>query len=233
MKRMLVSSLIFASVLFFGGCGQVKQQERSNQGGVVQEEVKEDDREVKTAEDDGEVGVTYEDEIITVLEDNKYSWNEVVKCENIEYQILEVVRNNEIGTKERNRMDYAESELDAEGKLTGTEEFLWIRLKIKNTGNQTEEVVLNDNTFVGITENNEVFGVSNDAVYIEPEQKGMESRERFHYEIKAGEEKEIELGYLVEPTEKVGNLYYSINRHGEELDHPDNKFLNVEEFWNE
>lgn len=223
MKRLKVCVVFTLISVMLGACSASEPVNQGSQG-VILDNSQEDNI--------GQADVTYEDETKTVINDNKYEWNDKVQLEGITYQLVSVQCTQQLDGRDEKKVNYLTDKIDENGNLFDSEWFIWMKIKIKNEGAEQEEVIVNTNTFVNITNENVVTETGAEAVYISPEQS-EEQKEIFHCILNAGEEREVELGYQINENNVSGNLYYCIGYGGSSIDGTDNKFLNVEEFWNE
>lgn len=157
-------------------------------------------------------------------EDNKKDTDAEVERDGILYKIENVEITKKIGARRKDSVSFGMEEADAEGNLSGAQEYIWLTLQIRNSESTEQEILLN-NPIVNIDEVNSVTETAAEAIYIDPEQTGMKARERFHCKLKPGEEKTVELGYIIETVNAPDTLYYCVGDGGNEFSDPSYEFL--------
>lgn len=138
----------------------------------------------------------------------------------------------ERGSRQESDFNYWGEEMDADGTLTGAESYLFVTVSCKNSGDQTQEVLLNSNGFVTIDETGQLSESGGEARYISKKQDGNEDPVKaFHYLLEPGEETGmVEIGYIVEDSilNDSADLYYCIGQRGSEMGNPENRYIEVE-----
>ena len=203
--------------------------------------IKDDNREVikyseaaATSQEDDNVTVeTYQDEIKSVYEENKKETFTEIECENVKYKIKNVEISKNIGNHEKSRINFWNEQIDEQGNLLGNEQYIWITFKVKNSGNEKQEILLN-NLIANIDSENTVTETAAEARYIYPEQSGMSVEHRFHCILEPDEEKEVEIGYIIEEKDVQDAIYYCLGSGGgSSLDNPSNIFIYLGELEDE
>lgn len=211
------------SIFILSGC--TSQSNNSGNSGIAQINGTENGSNQKTE--------VYEDEIKSVLKDNKLNWNDSVTIDGISYQIQNISIGKELENHNKDDINYLTDEVDENGNFLGTNRFIWMDVKIRNTGNEKKEVIVNSNNFYSISKDNVITETGAEAVYIDQDEKESNPAEHFHCDLNGGEERTITLGYWIDTRNVNGTFYYGIGNSGSSIDDVNNKFLNVEEFWNE
>lgn len=178
-------------------------------------------------------GETYENKTMKALDDNLMNANSEVIKDGIAYKITNMTSGKELGNHDMEQVNYLTDEVDKQGNLLGTYRFIWIELTVENKNDEKREVEVNSNNFYGISDAGIIAETGAEGVYISPEEDNRRPSERFHCLLQAGEKRNLELGYLIDVNNVKSALYYGIGNSGSELEDVNNKFLNVEEFWNE
>lgn len=122
---------------------------------------------------------TYEDEIKSVYAENKKETFAEIEYENVKYKIKNVEISKNIGNHEKSQINFWNEQIDEQGNLLGNEQYIWITFKVKNSGNEKQEILLN-NLIVNIDSKNIVTETAAEARYIYPEQSGISVEQRFH-----------------------------------------------------
>lgn len=174
--------------------------------------------------DAGEKPETYKDEIKTVFEANKKDMDTEVECEHVSYKIERVEITKKIGDHKKEAINFWNEQTNDNGDLTGDEQYIWITIKAKNYGDDDQNILLN-NLIVSINSENVVQETAAEARYIMPEQNDMGPEKRFHCLLATGEEKEFEIGYIIEEENAPDALYYCLGDGGSTLDDPNNTFV--------
>lgn len=176
--------------------------------------------------------IVYENEIKHVQEENKQDTNTSILYEGITYQIIDVQIGKEVGNHKKEDFTFWTKEVDEEGNLTGFEQYIWVTLNVKNTTNEEKEILVNY-PIVWISSDNVVIEAASEAIYLYPNQGNRKPQEKFHCILKGGEEKQIEIGYLLFETNPKDSLYFCLGNSGSELDNSNNIFLYLGEVRNE
>ena len=177
--------------------------------------------------------VVYEDEVKKVRKDNLKTVEDMVEVDHISYKINKMTVSQELGDHKKEDVNYLTDETDAQGNLLGNNRFIWLELTIKNESDTEQTVIVNSNLFYGISEDQVIVEADAEAVYIKPQEKNRPLNESFYCELQPGGERELEVGYIIDRETVKGTLYYGIGSSGSDIDQIDNKFINVEEYWDE
>ena len=177
--------------------------------------------------------VTYENEVKKVRKDNLKTVEDMVEVDHISYKINKMTVSQELGDHKKEDVNYLTDETDAQGNLLGNNRFIWLELTIKNESDTEQTVIVNSNLFYGISEDQVIVEADAEAVYIKPQEKNRPLNESFYCELQPGGERELEVGYVIDRETVKGTLYYGIGSSGSDIDQIDNKFINVEEYWDE
>lgn len=176
---------------------------------------------------------TYKDEIKSVHEENKKETFAEIEYENVKYKIENVEISKNIGNHEKSQIDFWNEQIDEQGNLLGNEQYIWITFKVKNSGNEKQEILLN-NLIANIDSENIVTETAAQARYIYPEQSGMSVEQSFHCILEPDEEKEVEIGYIIEEKNVQDAIYYCLGPGGgSSLDNPGNIFIYLGELEDE
>lgn len=176
---------------------------------------------------------TYEDEIKSVYEENKKETFAEIEYENVKYKIKNVEISKNIGNHEKSQINFWNEQIDEQGNLLGNEQYIWITFKVKNSGNEKQEILLN-NLIANIDSENIVNETAAEARYIYPEQSGISVEQRFHCILEPDEEKEVEIGYIIEEKSVQDAIYYCLGSGGgAALDNPSNIFIYLGELEDE
>lgn len=182
--------------------------------------------------DAGEKPETYKDEVKTVFEANKKDMDTEVNDGDVNYKIEKVEITKKIGDHKKEAINFWNEQTNDNGDLTGDEQYIWITIKAKNCGDDDQNILLN-NLIVSINSENVVQETAAEARYIMPEQNDMGVEKRFHCLLAAGEEKEFEIGYIIEEENAPDALYYCLGDGGSTLDDPNNTFVYLGELSDE
>lgn len=176
---------------------------------------------------------TYEDEIKSVYGENKKETFAEIEYENVKYKIKNVEISKDIGNHEKSQINFWNEQIDEQGNLLGNEQYIWITFKVKNSGNEKQEILLN-NLIANIDSENIVTETAAEARYIYPEQSGISVEQRFHCILEPDEEKEVEIGYIIEEKSAQDAIYYCLGPGGgAALDNPSNIFIYLGELEDE
>ncbi|SDF92809.1 hypothetical protein [Marvinbryantia formatexigens] len=147
---------------------------------------------------------------IIIKDENKKEIPAKAEYEGVSFEIESVFIGREIGDHDKDRIDFWEEEVDEQGNLLGEERYVWISLTAKNETEQEKEILINSFRLVNVSEKNVLTGTGAEMRYINPEQKLADNpSKRFHCFFAPGEEKSLEVGYIL-PEEPEGELYYHI-----------------------
>lgn len=177
--------------------------------------------------------VTYEDETKKVIEDNLKTVNNAIEVDNISYKIIKMSVSKKLGEHNKSQVNYLTDEVDKQGNLLGENRFIWLELMVENKTDVQQEIVVNSNVFYGISDDMVVVEADAEAAYISPVENNRPPSERFHCLLKANEKRKLEIGYIIDRKSVKGTLYYGIGSSGSDIDDVNNKFINVEEYWDE
>ena len=177
--------------------------------------------------------VVYEDEVKKVRKDNLKTAKEAVEVDQISYKIDDITFTQKLGDHKKEDVNYLTDAVDADGNLTGDEWFVWMDLTVENVSDVEQTAVVNSNLFYGISEDMVIVETDAEAVYINPKEEDRAMNETFYCQLQPEEERKLNLGYIMDGESIIGTLYYGIGSSGSEIDHVNNKFIRVEEYWNE
>ncbi len=207
--------LLCTCILFLSGCANTDEGNQSTNA-------------------DDETQQEYENEQKYVVKDNIFDADESVEVDGISYQIISISSGTELGNHRKEDVNYLTDEVDEDGNFLGNNRFIWIELATKNENETKTEIVVSSNGFYCIGSDWEIFETGAEAVYISPKDTSFtKPSEVFHCILEPGETRNICLGYWIDKKNVDGHLYYGIGHSGSEIDDVNNKFLDVEEFWNE
>lgn len=211
------------------GCAAPASTIKDDNGGVIKYP------EAADTSQEGNKGTaeTYEDEIKSVSEENKKETFTEIEYENVKYKIENVEISKNIGDHEKSQINFWKEQIDEQGNLLGNQQYIWITFQVKNSEKEKQEILLN-NLIVNIDPDNIVTETAAEARYIYPEQRGMSAEKRFHYILEPDEEKEVEIGYIVDEKNAQDKIYYCLGAGGgSSLDNPGNSFLYLGELEDE
>lgn len=251
MKRIKILLLLTTLAVLSTGCTQKEGNIAENHGGIIAKETTTPSDSKKTTSSDTQAqepsiqttpsdsadtsnqkAQVYEGELKTILEENKKATYTQVEYENILYEILDVQMGKNIGTHKKENINFWNEQIDEKGNLLSSEQYVWITMKIKNLSEGKKEFLVNKSIVI-INDSNIVTETAAEARYINPEQGWSSPQKRFHCLLESGEEKEIEIGYIVSEELATDSLYFCIGSGGSQLDNPNNTYLYLGEFTNE
>lgn len=167
-----------------------------------------------------------------VKDGQKAGLNEQIEKDGCIWTISSIEVTKKRGDRLGSDFNYWDEEMDADGTLTGAESYLFVTVSCKNSGDQTQEVLLNSNGFVTIDETGQLSESGGEARYISKKQDGNEDPVKaFHYLLEPGAETGmVEVGYIVEDSilSDSADLYYCIGQRGSEIGNPENRYIEVE-----
>lgn len=173
----------------------------------------------------------YENDTWYVKDGQITGLNEQIEKDGCVWTVSSFEVTKERGSRQESDFNYWGEEMDADGTLTGAESYLFVTVSCKNSGDQTQEVLLNSNGFVTIDETGQLSESGGEARYISKKQDGNEDPVKaFHYLLEPGEETGmVEIGYIVEDSilNDSVDLYYCIGQRGSEMGNPENRYIEV------
>lgn len=208
------TAILILSLMLLGGCSENNSENKD------------------VSEKDSLFSVTYEDETKYVKNETLFDTNTSLLYEGISYQITNVEIAKEIGNRENVDTFLFDEDIDETGKLNESMRFIWVTLKMKNTTEEEKEILVNY-PLAWIYTDNVVTEAAAEGIYIYPEQENKKPNEKFHCILESGEEKEVEVGYILSEINTEGKLYFCLGQSGSELDSAENHFLYLGELINE
>ena len=92
----------------------------------------------------------YENDTWYVKDGQITGLNEQIEKDGCIWTISSIEVTKKRGDRQESDFNYWDEEMDADGTLTGAESYLFVTVSCKNSGDQTQEVLLNSNGFVTI-----------------------------------------------------------------------------------
>ena len=86
---------------------------------------------------------------------------------------------------------------------------------------------------MSIDSDNTVVETGAEARYIMPEEQEKETNERFHCNLDANEEVEVEIGYIISEENVSAPIYFCLGDSGAAIDNPNNIFIYLGELVDE
>lgn len=200
LKKTMLAAILISS-------GMLMTQQLPVQAGLI---VEENGTDKKPAQKPAEPETYAPEPDIVIKEENKKEIPAKAEYEGVSFEIEAASVGKEIGDHDKNRINFWDEETDEQGNLTGEERYVWISLTAKNETEQEKEILVNTFRLVELREGNVLTGTGAEMRYIDPEQELADNPgKRFHCFFAPGEEKSLEVGYIL-PGEAEGELYYHI-----------------------
>lgn len=221
--------LMMLMILNLMGCTQTKGDIAGNSNqGIIKEENKSEEK-INNVEKEPAI---YEDEIKKIHDASKRDSQAKVEYENIIYEVKDIEFGKQIGEHEKEAINYWNEQVDSEGNLLGDEQYIWLKLKMVNLLKKKQTVLVNY-PIVSIDSDNTVVETGAEARYIMPEEQEKETNERFHCNLDANEEVEVEIGYIISEENVSAPIYFCLGDSGAAIDNPNNIFIYLGELVDE
>lgn len=170
--------------------------------------------------------VPTEDELkVEVNAANIKEMNDEVQMDGISWQIMDVAFTKKIGDRDKSKINYWGEKTDEDGNLTGTEEYVWITVKVKNQNGERTEIYMN-NPLCSIDASYMLdYTPVAEARYISQQSEDKSGVTKFHCTLQPDEEKELELGYIIYKERFDIPCYYRIGSDGD----PNSQYISLED----